>query len=234
MPEQIFENFFNRFFMVIAGAMFFVYATLYNIGYFAVFGNSWWYFFYVPTSIFDIIKTGLIMIVPLAIILLIFKPILINPAFRGIFPGPNILLSMAALVLASNVLHLVIFADSQNKPLSLVLEGSFYLFALMCFMTILYYFLTEVSPQSLMAIFFVSLVPLSYFIGVINAKIDINSTLYSNKSQILLTNDNVVSANILRSFDKGVFVITDSFANSINFITWDSIKEVKFKKIYNF
>ena len=141
MPEKLLENFFNRSFIIIMMIMFFVYAAIYNIGYFAVFGNSWWYFFYVPTSIFDIIKTGLMMIVPLTIILLIFKKILIDPAFSGIFPSPNILLTMAVLVLASNLLYLVIFADTQNKLLSLFLEASFYLFVIICFMTIFYYFL---------------------------------------------------------------------------------------------
>jgi len=233
MPDKLFENFFDRSFVAIAVAMFFVYATLYNVGYFSVFGNSWRYFFYVPTSIFDIIKTGLMMIVPLAIILLIFKPILINPAFKGIFPSPNILLIMATLVLASNLLYLVIFADSQNRLLVLILESSFYIFSIMCFLIIIYYFLTELSQQSLMIIFFISLIPISYFIGLVNAKIDINSSFYSPKSQILLKNDNVISTNILRSLDKGILVMTDSAAN-INFIIWDEIKEVKFKKIYNF
>ena len=233
MQEKLSDNLFSPTFVAISAMMFFVYATLYNIGYFAVFGNSWWYFFYVPSSIFDIIKTGLAMIVPLTIILLIFKSALIDPPFRGVFPGPNTLLIIAALVLATNLLYLVIFVDSQNKLLSLVLEFLFYICVLICFITILYYFLTELSPQSLMVIFFISLIPMSYIIGLVNAKIDINSSLYSNKSQILLKNDNVISANILRSFDKGMFVMTDSAAN-INFITWDEIKEVKFKKVYNF
>jgi hypothetical protein len=227
------NDIFNRSFVAIVVIMFFVYATLYNIGYFSVFGNSWWYFFYIPTSIFDIIKTGLMMIVPLAIILLIFKKILINPAFNGAFPSPNILLTMAALVLLSNLLYLVIFADSQNRLFSLILEASFYIFSIICFITIIYYFLTELAPQSLMSIFFVSLIPICYIIGLINAKIDINSSFYSNKSQILLVNNNVVSANILRSFDKGIFVMTDSAAN-LNFIIWDEIKEIKFRKNYNF
>ena len=233
MSEKLLENFFNRSFIIIMMIMFFVYAAIYNIGYFAVFGNSWWYFFYVPTSIFDIIKTGLMMIVPLAIILLIFKKILIDPAFSGIFPSPNILLIMAVLVLASNLLYLVIFADTQNKLLSLFLEASFYLFVIICFMTIFYYFLTELSEQSLIIVFFISLVPIAYFIGLINAKIDINSNSYGNKSQILLKNENVISSYVLRSFDKGILVMQNSSTN-INFIMWDEVKEVKLKPVYNF
>lgn len=226
------EKLFDRSFLV-SLVVFFVCAIIYNVGYFGTLGGSLWYFFYVPTSFFDIIKTGLMMLFALILILMVFKPILINPVFNNRFPGGVVLLMMATLVLASNFLHFSVFANSQNRSLSLVFEVMFYMFALVCFIAIVYYFLINALPQHLLTAFFLSLIPISFVIGVIDAKVSINASYHETKSYIILKNDKVVSANVLRSFDKGMFVIMGSPSN-IDFIVWDQIKGVKFKKVSGF
>ncbi len=227
------EKLFDRSFIFLLIIMFFIYSAIYNIGYFGTLGDSLWYFLYVPITAYDIVKTGLVMIIPLILILMIFKPILINPAFNGIFPSANILLIMTILVLVSNLFYFVILSDSQNRSLSLIVEVMFYIFSSVCFISIVYYFFTNASPQSLMVIFFLSLIPITFCIGVVDAKISIISTRTETKSRILLQNDTIISANVLRSVDKGIFVIINNTA-SIDFITWDQIKRVKFKKVNAF
>jgi hypothetical protein len=227
------EKLFDRSFLALSVIMFFVCATIYNIGYFGTLGDSLWYFFYIPTSIFDIIKTGLIMLFPLIIVLMVFKPFFINPAFDNGFPTGTALLVMAVLVLASNFIYSLISSSSQNRPLILSFEILFYLSTIVCVFAIIYYFLTNSSPQALMIVFLLSLIPVAFLIGIADAKESINSRYSETKSQILLKSDKIISAKILRSFDKGLFVMTDS-ASNLNFIIWDEIKEIKFKKVYNF
>ena len=82
-----------------------------------------------------------------------------------------------------------------------------------------------------MVVFFCSLIPISYLVGWANAKADIISTPNEAKSRILLKSNKAVSAKILRSFDKGMFVIIGSSTSGVNFISWDEIKEIKFKKV---
>ena len=211
-------------------AMFFIYSISYNIGYFTTLGDSLWYFFYVPITLIDIIKVGLVMLIPLILILWVFKPLIVNPAFGGDFPRPNLLLTIAGLVLVSNFLYFVFFIDSQNKSLSLISEIAFYIFSIICLITVVYYFLNNASEHSLLTIFFISLIPITFIIGMIDAKISINFNKTETKSQILMKSNNVVNANILRSFEKGVFVMINN-TNSFHFIGWDEVKEIKFKKV---
>ena len=227
------DDFFDRFFALSLLAVFFLCATIYNIGYFGTLGDSFWYALYVPITIFDIIKTGFVMAIPLIFILLAFKPVLINPAFKNEFPGAYVLLFVAAMVMVSNLLYFTVFIDSPNQTLSIISEASFYIFAIVCVIAIVYYLFTTASPQFLMIIFLVSLLPISLIVGIVDAKIAINSNSKNAKSQILLKNDIVINANILRSFDKGMFVIISN-ASSFHFVSWDEIKEVKFKKVSGF
>ncbi len=224
------EKFLDRATATTLVIMFFVCVVVYNIGYFSAVGGSMRYFFFVPTSFFDVVKSGLGMAIPLLLILLIFKPILINPVFSNSFPSASILLAMAIAVLVSNFLYFSIFSDSQNRLLALISEVSFYLFALVCFVAIVYYFLNNISPQYLIVIFFLSVVSITFLIGVVDAKIGISSSYKDVKSQILLKNDKVINANILRSVDKGIFIIIGN-ASSIDFIAWDESKGVKYRKV---
>lgn len=226
------EKLFDRSFMVLFIVMFFVCSVAYNVAYFATLGDSMWYFFYIPSSIFDIIKTGLMMLLPLIIVLIIFKPILVNPAFTGNFPSGTVLLIMAALVLASNFLYVLVSPNLQNKSLVLAFEILFYIAALVCFIAIVYYFSADKSPQFLMIIFLLSLIPTAFLIGVADAKISVNAVYSETKSQILLSSDKVISAKILRSFDKGMLMMVN--VSSVNFVAWDGIKEVKFKRVGSF
>jgi hypothetical protein len=186
-----------------------------------------------PITFNDIIKTGLSVLFPFIVALLVFKPILIDPAFNGRFPGPGILLTVAIAVLVSNLLYFAIFIDSSNAGYSLASECFFYVSLALCFFSIVYYFASEYSQQFILSIFFISLIPLAFLSGVIDAKITNYSILREAKSQILLNSDKVVRANILRSFDKGMFLMINN-TNNINFISWDKIKEVKFKKVTGF
>jgi hypothetical protein len=72
------------------------------------------------------------------------------------------------------------------------------------------------------------LVLLSFLVGVVDAKIAINSGDDYLKSQILLKNDRVIKADILRSGGKGIFIKTGK-AQRIDFISWDEVKGVKFR-----
>lgn len=227
------EGFFERSFAIVLVLMFIVCSAIYNVGYFSVFGDTFWYLLYLPVTFHDIVKTGLAMLFPFLVMLLIFKPVLIDPAFNAKFPGPRILLTVAVAVLASNLLYFAIFIDSADRTYALVFECLFYICSALCFFAIIYYFASECSQQLLLSIFFASLLPLSFLFGVVDAKIAANSAIKDSKSQILLTNDKIVSANILRSFDSGMFLIINN-TTSINFVSWDEVKEVKFKKVSSF
>jgi len=141
-------------------------------------------------------------------------------------------LVMAVLVLASNFIYSLISSSSQNRPLILSFEILFYLSIIVCVFAIIYYFLTNSSPQALMIVFLLSLVPVAFLIGIADAKESINSSYSETKSQILLKSDKIISAKILRSFDKGIFIMVN--ISSVNFIAWEDIKEIKFKKVGGF
>ena len=137
---------------------------------------------------------------------------------------------IAILVLATNLSYFVVFADMPNRIFSLISEVLFYAFTIIGFFGILYHFIKDQSRQLIMVIFFCSIIPISLLIGWVNAKIDIRSVSNEAKSRILLKSNKAVSAKILRSFEKGMFVIIGS-NTGVNFISWDEIKEVKFKKV---
>jgi hypothetical protein len=85
----------------------------------------------------------------------------------------------------------------------------------------------------LLIIFYASLILIALLIGLVDAKIMLNAKQNEAKSQILFKDEKVISANVVRSFDKGLFLIIDK-KTGINFISWDEIKEVKFKKVGGF
>jgi hypothetical protein len=203
------------------------------VGYFSVLGDTFLYFLYLPITFNDVVKTGLSVFFPFIVALLVFKPILIDPAFNGRFPGPGILLTAAIAVLISNLLYFAMFIDSPNAGYAVASECVFYVSLVLCFFSIVYYFASEYSQQFILSIFFASLIPLSLLFGIIDAKITNYSILKEAKSQILLNSDKVVRANILRSFDKGMFLMINN-TNNINFVSWSEIKEVKFKKVTGF
>jgi len=219
----------EKFFIPILLIAFFLMACAYNLAYFNTFGDSYSYFLYVPMGFADIIKTGLVSFLLVSIFLIIFKPIFLDPAFQGEFPGPTTLLVLSALVFISNLLYFVIFTNSR-EIYSMVSELLFYCFSLVCFFGILYFFTKDKSQQFLLVIFFCSLIPISLLVGWINARIDISNASDEAKSKILLKSNKVVSAKILRSFEKGIFVLIKSDTD-INFIAWDEIKEAKFKRV---
>jgi len=186
-----------------------------------------------PISFTDIIKTGLVLITPLLIILIVFKPILINPILNRALPNGNIMLAMTMILLLTVLCYFIIFDNTNNKMLSLFMEAMFYIFATACFAIIVYYFMSGAAPQHFLLAFFLLLIPFSFAIGTLDAKFSSISSFYESKSRITLTNDQVVSANILRNFDKGILVmgINDKYTN---FITWDEIKWIKFKEVNSF
>lgn len=228
------EKFFDRFFMATTIIMFFICTAAYNIAYFNTLGDSIWYFFYIPITVSDMIKTGLAVCIPMLATLLVFKPILIDPAFNRKPPSPRALFISAVLVLVSNLFYFTIFIDSPDHNYSLISESAFYIFSFICLLVIVYYFSSELSQTSLLAIFFISLIPIAFLIGVIDAKFTIISSTSDAKSQILLDSNKVVNANVLRSFDKGIFLIINNNTSNVNFISWDEIKEIKFKKVTSF
>ncbi len=119
---------------------------------------------------------------------------------------------------------------NPKEIFSLVSELLFYTFSLVCFFGILYFFTKDKPQQFLLVIFFCSLVPISLLVGWVNARIDISNASNEAKSKILLKSNKVVSAKILRSFEKGIFVLVKNDTD-INFISWDEIKEAKFKRV---
>ena len=224
----MFEKFFDRVSVISLILIFFICALIYNVGYFSVLGGSLRYFFNVPITFLDVVNSGLWVGIILGIILFVFKPVLVNPAFAKIFPNATILLIMAVSVLLSNFLYFAIFSDSQNRMLALFFEVTFYGFAMLCFITLIYYFLDTNVPLAPFFVFVLSLVLLSYLIGVVDAKVAMNSDDQFSKSQILLKNDRVINANIVRSGGQGIFIKTDK-AQRVDFISWDEIKGVKFR-----
>jgi len=227
------ERTFEHSFAAIIFMAFFVIAIIYNIGYFNAIGDSITYFFYIPTGFTDLVKTGLYASVLVLLFLVLFKSVMINPAFKGIFPTAKLILWTSASVLICNLCYFSISINSYGKLLSLASEALLYVFAITCFFSITYHLCRNQSRQILFFIFLLSLIPTALFVGWLDAKLDVMNFSDEAKSKILLQNDKVITAKLLRSFDRGMLVMIDSSSN-INFITWDQIKEVKFKRVNSF
>lgn len=229
MPDKINENFA----IITLIISFFICSIAYNIAYFGYFGDSILYFLYIPISFFDLVKTGLFMILPLFLFLVLFKPILINPVLSGKFASPTSLLLISVMALVCNLFYFGIFVDYYDQFNSMVFESLFYSFLLIFGIGITYYFCKDKSEKSIFLIFALTLFPVAFLLGFIDARFTSYFFTSESKSQILLKTDRIVSAKILRSFDSGIFIISSnqSAINNINFIPWDEIKEVKFKKV---
>lgn len=227
------ERTFERCFAAIIFMAFFIIAIVYNIGYFNAIGDSLSYFFYIPIGFTDLIKTGLYASVAVLFFLTIAKTVMINPAFKTIFPSAKLILTTSAGVLICNLSYFSISINSYGKGLSLGAEALLYAFAITCFFSIVYHFCRAQSRQILFSIFLLSLIPTALLVGWFDAKLDLFNFSNEAKSKILLQNDKVITAKLLRSFDRGMLVMIDNSSNT-NFITWDQIKEVKFKRVNSF
>ena len=224
------QNTIERNFIVTFIVCFFLMAVTYNLSYFYTFGDSLSFFLYVPITFVDLLKTGLMSFLFVIIFLLIFKNIFIDPVFKGEFPNVVILLIISALVFISNLFYFLILDQDPNNSYYFISEMAFFAFSLVAFFGILYFFAREQSKEFLLVAFFSSMILISFFIGWLTARVDMNSAPFESKSKILLNNDKIISASILRSFDKGILVLL-STNSDINFIPWSEIKEAKFKKV---
>lgn len=209
---------------------FFLMSVVYNMSYFNTFGDAMSYFLYVPISFIDLLKTGFVALLFTAIFIGVFKHIFIDPVFNGEFPSVIMLLILSGLVFVSNLFYFLILDNNYASSYYFVSEVAFFAFSLVAFFGILYFFAREQSREFLLISFFCSMILVSFFIGWLAAKSDIRSTPFESKSKILLNSDRVISASILRSFDKGLLVLLGR-NRDINFIPWSEIKEAKFKRV---
>lgn len=205
-------------------------AITYNLAYFNTFGDSITFFLYVPMTFVDLLKTGLLSFLFTILFVIVFKNIFLDPVFKNEFPSVVTLVVLSALVFISNLFYFLILDQNYNNAYYFLSEIAFFGFSLVAFFGILYFFAREQSREFLITSFFASLILVSFFIGWLTAKIDLNAAPFESKSKILLNNDKVISASILRSFDKGILVLL-SKNSDINFIPWSEIKEAKFKKV---
>ncbi len=205
-------------------------SIVYNMAYFYAFGDSLSFFLYVPIGFADLIKTGFVSLLFVLIFLGIFKNIFIDPVFNAEFPSIVTLLVLSALVFISNLFYFLILDKNYVTGYYFISEVAFFAFSLVAFFGILYFFSREQSKEFLTISFFVSMILISFFIGWMTAKSDLKSAPFESQSKILLTGDRVVSASILRSFDKGILVLLTRNSD-INFIPWTEIKEAKLKKV---
>jgi hypothetical protein len=129
--------------------------------------------------------------------------------------------------------YFLILDETYDSTYYLISELAFFASSLVAFFGILYFFSSGQSKNFLIGTFFASLVIISLFSGWLSAKFEIRQAPLENKSKILLTNDKVITAKILRSFDKGILVMLNK-SQDINFISWNQIKEAKFKKVTGF
>ncbi len=226
LRDAISNNFAS--FLVIA---FFLMSISYNMAYFNSFGDSLNFFLYVPVGFIDLLKTGAVALLYASIFLIIFRKIFLNPVFSGEFPGVVTLLTLSILFLISNFFYLVILDPYGNKTFYLIAELAFWSLSLVTLFGLLYFFSSEQSDAFLAGSFFASLILIAFFVGWINAKFDIKKISNENRSKILLSSDKVISAKIIRSFEKGLLVIINNKGTDINFISWDRIKEAKFKRV---
>ena len=207
-------------------------AVTYNVAYFYTFGDSVSFFLYTPVGVADIIKTGAVAFLYVMLFFLIFKNIFVDPVFNEEFPGVTTLLVLSILVFVSNLFYFLIL-DEDNSTYYLLSELVFFASSLVAFFGILYFFSREQSKGFLAVVFLCSLFVVAFFVGWLSAKFDIKNALFESKSKILLEGDKIVSAKILRSFNKGILVMLND-DRDINFISWDQIKEAKFKKVTGF
>ncbi|MDA9231391.1 hypothetical protein N9O56_02350 [Rickettsiales bacterium] len=226
LRDAISNNFVS--FLVIA---FFLMSISYNMAYFNSFGDSLNFFLYIPIGLIDLLKTGAISLLYGGLFLIVFRKIFLNPVFSGESPGIITLLILSTLVLVSNVLYFVILDAHSKSTFYLISELAFWSFSLVAFFGILYFFSSEQSEAFLAGTFFASLILIAFFVGWVNAKFDIKKIPYENRSKILLSSDKVISAKVIRSFEKGLLVVIGNRKTDINFISWDQIKEAKFKKV---
>jgi hypothetical protein len=212
---------------------FFLMSVAYNMAYFYAFGDALDFFLYIPMGILDLLKTGAMAFMYTMIFVAIFRNIFIDPVFNNEFPSVTTLLFLSVLVFISNLFYFLILDASYASNYYLISEIAFFAFSLVAFFGILYFFSREQSLNFLTGTFFASLIMIAFFTGWLSAKFDIKKAPFESKSKILLTSDKVITAKILRSFDKGILVMLGK-SNDINFISWDQIKEAKFKKISGF
>jgi len=212
---------------------FFLMAVAHNIAYFYTFGDAVAFFLYVPISFIDLVKTGLVAFLYAIIFLAIFKNIFVDPVFNNDFPSVTALLIISILVFVSNLFYFLILDASYGSTYYLIAELAFFTFSLVALFGVIYFFSREKSTNFLLGTFMSSLIMISFFTGWLSAKFDIEKAPFENKSKILLNGDKVISAKILRSFDKGILVILGKNSD-INYISWDQIKEAKFKKVTGF
>lgn len=227
------RNTLERNFVSIFVICFFLMSVAYNMAYFYTFGDALDFFLYIPVSILDLLKTGAMAFIYTTIFVVIFRNIFIDPVFNNDFPSVTTLLFLSVLVFVSNLFYFLILDASYDSNYYLISELAFFAFSLVAFFGILYFFSSEQSLNFLTGTFFASLIMISFFTGWLNAKFDIKKAPFESKSKILLTGDKVITAKILRSFDKGILVMLGK-SNDINFISWDQIKEAKFKKVSGF
>ncbi len=227
------QNAIAKNFMPLLVICFFLMSVAYNISYFYTFGDSIDFFLYVPIGFVDLIKTGAVAFLYTGVFLAIFRNIFLDPVFSSNFPSVTSLLFLSILVFISNLFYFLILDANYDSTYYLVSELAFFAFSLVAFFGILYFFSRDQSHDFLTGAFFASLVMISFFVGWINAKFDIKKAPFESKSKILLAGDKVITAKILRSFDKGILVMLGK-SNEINFISWDQIKEAKFKKVTSF
>lgn len=220
--------------LVLLISFFFLMAISFNIGYFYTFGDTINFFFYIPIDLTDLIKTGLVTILYTTFFLVIFKNVFVDPVFNNSFPSVTTLLTLSVFVFISNLFYFLILDPTYNSTYYLISELAFFAFSLVAFFGILYFFIREQSKNFLLGCFFASLIAIAFFTGWLAAKFDINKAPFENKSKILLQGDKVITAKVLRSFDKGVLVMLGGKGTDINFIAWEQIKEAKFKRVSGF
>jgi hypothetical protein len=210
--------------------VFFLVAITHNIAYFHTFGGSLSFFLYIPMSFTDLVKTGLVASLYLIIYIIIFQNIFIDPVINKKFPSIIFLLVLSVLVFIINIVYFLVLEDKSDNIYNLIAELLFVTFTLTAFFGIIYFFLQEKSNNFLIITFIFSLIAVSWFTGFVDARIDIWKAPREGKSKILLVGDKIISAKVLRSFSKGILVMI-SKNSDINFISWDQIKEAKFKRV---
>ena len=227
------ENTTGKSFAISLLASFFLISASYNISYFYTFGDSLSFFLYLPLGFTDLVRTGLVASLYVIIFLGVFKSIFIDPVFNDDFPTVSSLLFLSVLVFISNLFYFLILDPNYKSGFYLISELAFFAFSLVAFFGILYFFCRQQSKDFLMGCFVASLIGISFFVGWLSATFDINRAPFESKSKILLVGDKIITAKVLRSFDKGMLVMLNN-STDINFISWDQVKEAKFKKVTGF
>jgi hypothetical protein len=129
-------------------------------------------------------------------------------------------------IFVTNFLYFAVFINSPNKSLSIISKMALYIFVLICLVATAYRTSSSWLTEIIETISLFSITPLNFLIVVSNAKFNTSNRYYESKTRILLGIKKVFRANVLRSFEKGVFVIMDKSGN-VNFIPWNEIKAIK-------